>query len=456
MPSPAGLRRILSPVLLSPENRLLNTVKFSVDCAATVLHENRARKERMENQKGSTINELTETNQQWRQDNPDGVAGDKASQRRNNDVLDAAANGDDVDGSSAPAENHSRISPQSVEANEHRNHVQMDLQMTRVGQGGQYPPFTNDSQNYYPINGNINPPAPYWTHYCPEMYPMQAGIFLPLVFSNFAPQPGPSSSFTSSYQPSQPQHQQSTRHKPLPKPDRSETFSIYPSPQPLSIPGPSQDYILNASLPPFRTPDPARKLLVLDLNGTLLHRPRNPQRERNADMRKASKHPILRPYLHDFMSYVFSHFSVMFWSSAKPHNVEAMIKAATSPEQREQIVGIWDRDRFGLSAEAYNAKSVTIKDLELVFGSSKVGGKKRRWDCSNTVLLDDSVVKATYQPYNHVCIPEFSPPGEGQTEEDEALREVAGYLEELRYQGHVARFIKQRPFRMADGWDRPF
>jgi len=32
---------------------------------------------------------------------------------------------------------------------------------------------------------------------------------------------------------------------------------------------------------------------------------------------------------------------------------------------------------------------------------------------------------------------------------------VAGcrLLEELRYRGHVARFIKQNPFRMGEGWN---
>lgn len=75
---------------------------------------------------------------------------------------------------------------------------------------------------------------------------------------------------------------------------------------------------------------------------------------------------------------------------------------------------------------------------------------------SNTILLDDSVFKASYQPYNHICVPEFVVPREDWDQTsflDDSLWQVAGYLEELRYQGHVARFIKQHPFQLGDGWN---
>ena len=70
------------------------------------------------------------------------------------------------------------------------------------------------------------------------------------------------------------------------------------------------------------------------------------------------------------------------------------------------------------------------------------------WDIGSTILLDDSVVKASFQPNNHVCVPECV-----GGEQDNALWQVAGYLEELRYQRYVARFIKQNPFRMGEGWN---
>jgi hypothetical protein len=226
-------------------------------------------------------------------------------------------------------------------------------------------------------------------------------------------------------------------------------------PQIPHIPEPSQDYILTASLPPYRLESPNKKLLILDLNGTLLYRPKILEKDRYVDMRTSSQKPILRPHLTEFVTYIFRHYKIMFWSSATPRNVHAMIAAVTTPAQRAQLVGIWARDTLGLSEKDYNQKVITFKDLRKVFEDGKLvtGGKKgEKWDVSNVILLDDSVVKASYQPYNHVCVPEFVEK-DGSSTGDDALWQAAGYLEEMRYQGHTARFVRQNPFRLGDGWN---
>jgi NLI interacting factor-like phosphatase len=295
------------------------------------------------------------------------------------------------------------------------------------------------------------PPAPslFWPY---DATPMQYNDFN--FFTPSFPQPWPG--FWSPQQFPQQQY-------PLPTPSASGTIRIDtpPSTIPTSSipefhnPKPTPDYILTTSVPPYRLENPTTKLLILDLNGTLLHRPRHPDKERNMDMRQSSITPVLRPHLAEFLSYIFRNFKIMFWSSAKPHNVNSMIAATLSPEQREQVLAIWARDTLGLSREEYDQKSITIKDLRKVFKSNLGGGSKKKsvgqWDVGNTILLDDSVIKASFQPYNHVCIPEFGGNEEGM--QDDALWQVAGYLEELRYQGHVSRFIKQNPFRLGDGWN---
>jgi hypothetical protein len=150
----------------------------------------------------------------------------------------------------------------------------------------------------------------------------------------------------------------------------------------------------------------------------------------------------------------------MFWSSATPVNVNAMINAITTTAQRDAVVATWARDTLGLTPFEYNRKVTTLKDLRKVFGDVKLAKMgKGGWDIGNTILLDDSVLKASYQPYNHVCVPEYvaSWTCEGGVyrdldTRDDALWQVAGYLDELRYQGHVARYIKQSPFGLGDGW----
>lgn len=248
---------------------------------------------------------------------------------------------------------------------------------------------------------------------------------------------------------------------------RSSAIQRTPDPAPYvaevaHIPEPSQDYLLAASLPPFTLETPNTKLLILDLNGTLLYRPRHPEKDRNFDMRQSSQKPLLRPHLPEFINYIFRHFKIMFWSSATPRNVKAMIAATTTEEQRSQVIATWSRDTLGLSAEAYSQKVITQKDLNKIFQDKAVGKwNKGGWDVSNTILLDDSVIKASYQPYNHVCVPEFVVDKEdwGKVDQrgicgtDDTLWQVAGYLDTLRYQGHVARFIKENPFRVGDGWN---
>ena len=224
--------------------------------------------------------------------------------------------------------------------------------------------------------------------------------------------------------------------------DLSTTESDSVNPSISSQPG--LEYLESCSHPPHRLDHPTPKLLILDLNGTLVHRQRTHGKDRTIDMRSASEKPILRPYLSEFMDFVFNSYSVMFWSSATPRNVDAMINATTTEEQRDQVIAVWARNRFGLSSEDYYKKTTTQKNLRKVFRDKEIRRKgARTWDISNTVLMDDSSLKAALQPFNHILVPEFK--GDVQ-EDDDVLSQVIQYLDELRYQEHVGRYIMENPF----------
>ena len=65
------------------------------------------------------------------------------------------------------------------------------------------------------------------------------------------------------------------------------------------------------------------------------------------------------------------------------------------------------------------------KDLQQVFADSgirKTAEESGDWDIGSIILLDDSVIKALFQPNNHVCVTEFV-----GGEQDTALWQVAGY-----------------------------
>ena len=85
------------------------------------------------------------------------------------------------------------------------------------------------------------------------------------------------------------------------------------------------------------------------------------------------------------------------------------------------------------------------KNLERVW-ASKAGGNG--FDQRNTVLIDDSALKASAQPHNLLEIPEFT----GQITQQDVLGEVAGYLELLKVQEDVSKFISKTPFKADGTW----
>jgi len=108
----------------------------------------------------------------------------------------------------------------------------------------------------------------------------------------------------------------------------------------------------------------------------------------------------------------------MVWSSAQPHSVDDMVDKVFGASKSE-LKAVWNRKSLGLSEAEYHQKTLTTKDLTKpwnLFTSalSPVEGHPAGLSHSETIhsalttlLLDDSPHKATLQPYNHVCIPEY-------------------------------------------------
>ncbi|MCJ1307533.1 hypothetical protein MMC25_001179 [Agyrium rufum] len=285
------------------------------------------------------------------------------------------------------------------------------------------------------------------------------------------------------------------------KSPRSSPFPISPKKAPV----PTEAYTNQASREPKRLTHPQKLLLVLDLNGTLVARKRG--------------RPIVypRPYLDAFLTYCLAEHKVLVWSSARPENVEAMCKQifeshgtcvgheTDSGESRSYtrrmtrsstatlsdiLLGQWGRNTLGLSRAEYKEKVQVYKRLETVWNDQHVQAgyppasphvtadilppstqvdvspkdtAQGKWSQANTLLIDDSVLKACAQPYNHIEIPEFLIDSGGRLSEnvdDEfvggggktVLGQVVGYLEECKYWDDVSGFVRKKPFRHADGW----
>jgi hypothetical protein len=225
----------------------------------------------------------------------------------------------------------------------------------------------------------------------------------------------------------------------------------------LTPPTPTPTYMLQAWGRADVMVPADRKLVILDLNGTLLYRP---------DPRNRAIAMVNRPKLRLFLQYLFAEFEVMIWSSAKPQNVTRLTQLAFG-EDMKKLVGIWGRDKFGLLTEHYSMNVQVYKHLQRVWDSDEIQRRMpgyeqgKRFDQRNTILVDDSSVKAAAQPHNLVEIPEFAGilNADGTSREPEdILGQVAGYLDVLKMQEDVSRFIHKDPFK-ADGtwaieWER--
>ena len=220
---------------------------------------------------------------------------------------------------------------------------------------------------------------------------------------------------------------------------------------PLSGPNATPEYLSIAELLPQLAPRPQRLLLVLDLNGTLIHRQR------------ASSKYSPRPSLQPFLDYCFANHSVMIWSSATPSNVSAVCAQIFSLARRRELLGEWGRDTLDLSNVEYYEKTQVYKRLDRIWdnvalrNSHPDAERGVRWGQANTLLLDDSVLKAQAQPYNLVKVPEFTRPGrcDQQEESQEVLGQVVAYLEEARRYENVSAFVRAKKFAVGavPHWD---
>ncbi|KAK3403503.1 hypothetical protein B0T20DRAFT_401102 [Sordaria brevicollis] len=212
-----------------------------------------------------------------------------------------------------------------------------------------------------------------------------------------------------------------------------------PSLESGGVPSPTFDYITRASLPTVTLSAPKPILVVIDLNGTLLHRP---SRQRPTKF-------VERPFAKDFLKYCIDTFKVVIWSSARPQNVGFMCNQLLTKEQRTKVVAIWGRDRFGLTQADYDKRVQCYKRLKLLWADPAVkaampeGAEEKEWSQANTVLIDDSAEKARSEPYNCITLPEFV--GDLK-EKPQVLPMVQEYLNVLARQQDISAYVRVNPF----------
>jgi hypothetical protein len=190
-------------------------------------------------------------------------------------------------------------------------------------------------------------------------------------------------------------------------------------------------YTTIARLQPKRLPAPQKLLVVLDLNGTLI--------ARNPDNREIMK---ARPGVDQLLSYLFSHHVVMVCTSATARSAQLMLKNLLTKQQRQKLVTVRARETFHLSRAQFRAKTQIYKNLEAIWKDPLVKNATPEgayaWSMRNTVLIDDSVLKATAQPYNLVEVPEFEWADATSGSDEATEREVAVMEDVMRKLDHLS------------------
>jgi len=154
----------------------------------------------------------------------------------------------------------------------------------------------------------------------------------------------------------------------------SFTHRLSRSSPPLKRAEPTDDYLLTSREHSRRLDDPtrSRKLIVLDLNGSLLVRsPHVRKTGHGTQPRLRAVHP--RPFISAFRSYIFHEktkpwLDVMVWSSAQPHSVDDMVDKCFR-DRKEEIRAIWARDTMGLNEDEYRASFLLYLCVNLLQSS---------------------------------------------------------------------------------------
>lgn len=171
-------------------------------------------------------------------------------------------------------------------------------------------------------------------------------------------------------------------------------------------------------------------LLVLDLDETLIHASDEPL-ERPHDFRVGPFYIYKRPYLKDFLAFVFEHFDVAVWTSSSPLYAAELCEQLFSPAQ--ELVFLWSSERCTLCIDHNKQSQYWVKDFKKL---------RRKGFCLKQVLvIDDTPEKHERNYGNLIRASAFT----GAADDTELLA-LIDYLKELKDAPNV-RTIDKRGWR---------
>ncbi|XP_050910458.1 uncharacterized protein LOC127125701 isoform X1 [Lathyrus oleraceus] len=195
---------------------------------------------------------------------------------------------------------------------------------------------------------------------------------------------------------------------------------------------------------------PKKKLLIMNLNGFLLHRvhvrdTKGIPKSRTADYKYRYFLLFKRPFSEEFMKFCLERFEVGIWSSAMEHNIDCALRCAIGSSENK-LLFVWDQNKCtdsDFKSLENEKKPLFFKELKKVWSRVKKGGP---YSASNTLLIDDKPYKALLNPPNTTI---FTESYDAEDKHDKALDpkgELCKYLKGLAEADDVQAYVKENCF----------
>jgi hypothetical protein len=154
-------------------------------------------------------------------------------------------------------------------------------------------------------------------------------------------------------------------------------------------------------------PRTKRKILaILDLNGILFYRELISKTSTSTSNGSKPHAKVGKFYVWDrdhcqsFLDFLLGSFDVAVWSSAALVNVLPLVKRTFGDARSDSLVFVWDQDKCGMEKrEGKTTRPLFVKEL------TKVWKEYPQYSNGNTILIDDDILKARYNPPNTAIHP---------------------------------------------------
>lgn len=177
-----------------------------------------------------------------------------------------------------------------------------------------------------------------------------------------------------------------------------------------------------------------KKLLILDIDETLVHATQQVIGARDCDFETGWYLVYKRPFADKFLAYCFENFKVAIWTSAGKLFADSIVTMLISKHGTPEFVWSYERCTPRLNPETMEI--IPIKNLDKV--------KKKGFNLDLTIMVDDTPEKLIKHYGNLVKVNQYL--GE---EEDSELEILVKYLEYLKGVPNI-RTIEKR------GWQRKY